>query len=98
MFFFVNKIKKIFIEKNKNLFFKRFFDRTERMMAQAQSAGTLRSDIRARYLTYIFLGSLESFLSTMVLEKQPLTGRSQKKRIASGLLEVFFNGASARQG
>jgi AcrR family transcriptional regulator len=79
-------------------FFKRFFDRTERMMAQAQSAGTLRSDIRARYLTYIFLGSLESFLSTMVLEKQPFTGRSQKKRIASGLLEVFFNGASARQG
>lgn len=79
-------------------YFKRFFDRTEQMMAQAQSTGNLRSDIRARYLTYIFFGSLESFLSTMVLENQPFAGRTQKQRIASGLLEVFFNGASARQG
>ncbi|MEJ2718147.1 MAG: TetR/AcrR family transcriptional regulator [Deltaproteobacteria bacterium] len=79
-------------------FFKRFFDKTEGIMAQAQSAGTLRSDVRARYLTYIFLGSLESFLSTMVLENQPFTGPAQKKRIAGGLLEVFFNGAGSRQG
>ena len=79
-------------------YFKRFFDRTEQMIAQAQSTGNLRSDIRARYLTYIFFGALESFLSTMVLENQPFAGGTQKQRIASGLLEVFFNGASARQG
>ncbi|MCA1959725.1 MAG: TetR/AcrR family transcriptional regulator [Desulfomonile sp.] len=73
--------------------FKRFFDRIERIIVGGQSEGTIRSDIRARYLTYIFVGSLEGFLSTMVLENQPIKGPEQKQRIANGLLEVFFNGA-----
>jgi TetR/AcrR family transcriptional regulator, fatty acid metabolism regulator protein len=74
-------------------FFKTFFDKTEKIMAGGQSAGELRKDIRARYLTYIFLGAVESFLSTMVLEDLALKGPTQKERIANGLLEVFFNGA-----
>jgi hypothetical protein len=77
--------------------FKIFFDRAEKIIARAQSDGELRSDIRARYLTYIFLGALESFLSAMVLENQPLKGRNQKKRIADGVLQVFFNGARPAQ-
>jgi TetR/AcrR family fatty acid metabolism transcriptional regulator len=73
--------------------FRVFMSRTETIIAAAQSKNMLRSDVRARYLTFIFLGALESFISAMVLENQPLRGRSQKQRIAAGLLEVFFNGA-----
>ncbi len=78
-------------------YFKVFFRKTEKIMAWAQSQGTLRSDVRARYLTYIFLGALEAFVSAMVLENQPFKGRDQKKRIATGILEVFFNGARSVQ-
>ncbi len=75
--------------------FKCFFDRTERIISQAQAQGVLRPDIKARYLTYMFLGALESFVSALVLENQPLRGDAQKKRIASSIVEVFFNGAKA---
>jgi len=77
-------------------FFKVFFERIDAIMARAQSEGALRSDLKARYLTYIFFGGLESFISTMVLENQPFRDRDQKERISSGLLEVFFNGARPR--
>jgi TetR/AcrR family transcriptional regulator, fatty acid metabolism regulator protein len=73
--------------------FRLFMSRTEGIITTAQGKNMLRSDVRARYLTFIFLGALESFISAMVLENQPLKGRSQKQRIAAGLLEVFFNGA-----
>lgn len=73
--------------------FKLFMDRTEAIIAKAQHEKALRSDVKARYLTYIFLGALECFLSTMVLENQPLKGRAQKERIERGLMEVFLNGA-----
>ncbi len=76
--------------------FKIFMSRTAKIMTEAQSGHVLRSDIKARYLTYIFLGALETFLSTMVLENQPLKGRGQKQRIANAILEVFFNGARPR--
>lgn len=73
--------------------FKIFIDRVENIMAAAQSQNTIRADIKARYLTYIFLGAIETFISTMVLENHPIRSRTQKQRIATGLLEVFFNGA-----
>jgi TetR/AcrR family fatty acid metabolism transcriptional regulator len=78
-------------------YFKVFFKKTEQIMSRGQAEGSLRGDVRARYLTYIFLGALEAFLSAMVLENQPFKGRDQKKRIAEGLLEVFFNGARSNQ-
>lgn len=78
--------------------FKDFMNRTEAIIERAQGEHTLRSDIRARYLTYFFLGALESFISAMVVENQPLKGRSQKQRIAAGLLEVFLNGARPATG
>ncbi len=77
--------------------FKVFMSRTEKIMTDAQSEHVLRTDIKARYLTYIFLGALETFISTMVLENQPLKGRNQKQRIATALLEVFLNGARPRR-
>jgi AcrR family transcriptional regulator len=75
--------------------FKLFMDRTEAMIESAQSSGKIRSDVRARYLTYIFLGALESFITAMVLENQHLKGQSQKNRIAEALLEVFMSGAKS---
>jgi TetR/AcrR family fatty acid metabolism transcriptional regulator len=74
-------------------FFKEFFRRTERIITQGQRDGVLRKDMKARYLTYIFVGAMEGFLSAMVLANQPLKGNSQKQNIASALLDVFFNGA-----
>ncbi|MDA8406322.1 MAG: TetR/AcrR family transcriptional regulator [Deltaproteobacteria bacterium] len=73
--------------------FKAFLSRTEKIMAVGQSGKILRTDIKARYLTYIFLGAIESFVSAMVLENQPLRSKTQKQRIAIGLLQVFMNGA-----
>lgn len=73
--------------------FRIFMTRVEDIISTAQKQMTLRTDVNATYLTYIFLGSLESFISIMVLERRPLRGRAQKQRIATGLLEVFLNGA-----
>ncbi len=73
--------------------FKAFLSRTEKIMVVGQSREILRKDIKSRYLTYIFLGAIESFVSAMVLENQPLRSRAQKQRIAIGLLQVFMNGA-----
>jgi TetR/AcrR family fatty acid metabolism transcriptional regulator len=74
-------------------YFKEFFERTERIMKEGQESGHLRNDVRARYLTYFFLGAMESFISTMVLEDQRFKSAQQRRRIEDGLLEVFFNGA-----
>ncbi len=75
--------------------FKLLFSRTEQMIRQAQQGGALRHDISARYLATVFLGAVETFVSTMVLNRQPIKNAAQKKRIAAGILDVFFNGAAA---
>lgn len=79
-------------------YFRQFFDKTERLMIRAQAEGGLRDDVRARYLTYIFLGALEGFVSAMVLENKSPRTEAQRDRIATGLLEVFFNGARPSHG
>jgi len=73
--------------------FRNFMKRTEKIIAVGQAQNLLRSDVKAFYLTYIFLGALDSFVSVMVLERLPLKGRTQKQRIAAALQEVFLNGA-----
>lgn len=77
--------------------FKGFITLTESMIAQGQDRGVLRNDIKARYLTYVFLGSLETFVSAMVLVDQRIKGDGQKERIARSILEVFLNGARNRK-
>jgi hypothetical protein len=69
---------------------------TEAVIREGQRKRDLRDDLRARYLTYIFLGSLEAFVSTMVLADEHVKGDSQKQRIADTILEVFLNGARRR--
>jgi TetR/AcrR family fatty acid metabolism transcriptional regulator len=72
--------------------FKRFMAETEQVIIEGQEKGLFRTDFKARYLIYIFLGSLEAFVSTMVLADQAIKGDSQKTHIAESILEVFVNG------
>jgi TetR/AcrR family fatty acid metabolism transcriptional regulator len=76
--------------------FKSFMSLTEAVIKEGQKKGVLRDDLRARYLTYIFLGALETFVSTMVLADERVKGDAQKERIAGSILEVFLNGAGRR--
>ncbi|MBW1924813.1 MAG: TetR/AcrR family transcriptional regulator [Deltaproteobacteria bacterium] len=76
--------------------FKKFISMTESVIAEGQQVGLLRSDYKPRYLTNIFLGALDSFISTMVLAGQKIKGDKQRNTIAESLLEVFLNGAKSR--
>ena len=78
--------------------FKKFISLTEAVIAEGQEKGILRRDFKARYLANIFLGSLETFVSTMVLADQRIKGNTQKDKIAESILEVFLNGAKAQKG
>ena len=77
-------------------YFKKFMSLTEAVITEGQENETLRNDFKARYLTYIFLGAIEAFVSTMVLADQNIKGNAQKKRIAESILEVFLNGAKTQ--
>ena len=77
-------------------YFQKFMSLTEAVITEGQDNETLRRDFKARYLTYIFLGALEAFVSTMVLADQNIKGNTQKKRIAESILEVFLNGAKTQ--
>jgi TetR/AcrR family fatty acid metabolism transcriptional regulator len=77
--------------------FKKSMSLTEEVIAECQEKQLLRADIKARYLTFMFLGAIETFLSTMVLVDQKIKGDAQKERIAKSILEVFLNGASNRE-
>lgn len=78
--------------------FKRFMSLTETVILDGQKKERLRTDFKARYLTYIFLGALETFVSAMVLVDQKITSDRQKQRIAESILEVFLNGARTHKG
>jgi TetR/AcrR family transcriptional regulator, fatty acid metabolism regulator protein len=73
--------------------FKRFIGRVEGMIVQARKEGELRKELKPRYMTYVFLGGLETFISAMVLEGQPVSGEKMKRRLVDGLLDIFLNGA-----
>lgn len=77
--------------------FREFITNTYAVINRGQASKALRSDIKAWHLTYIFLGSLETFVSLLVLEGRPLKGRAEKQRIATALLEVFLKGAQRAQ-
>lgn len=77
--------------------FKEFMSLTEGVIAEGQKKGILRTDLKPRYLTYIYLGALEAFVSTMVLADQKIKGDAQKERIAESILGVFLNGAKTQK-
>jgi TetR/AcrR family transcriptional regulator, fatty acid metabolism regulator protein len=76
--------------------FKGLMSRTEQIITEGQKRGNLRADLKPRYLTYFFLGSVEALLSTMVLEDQPLKGEEHKQRLAGAVLTMFLDGARYR--
>lgn len=74
--------------------FNRLFALCREIIQEGQATGRLRGDIPARYLTYVFLGAIDTFLSVMILGKEPLTALRQK-RISHGIIQVFLHGAAA---
>ncbi|HOO90992.1 MAG TPA: TetR/AcrR family transcriptional regulator C-terminal domain-containing protein, partial [Syntrophales bacterium] len=74
--------------------FRSFFSLTEEIMVEGQTKGFLRRDIGPHYLTYIFLGAIEAFISVVVLGKEKVT-RERRDRTIKGIIEVFLDGAMA---
>jgi TetR/AcrR family fatty acid metabolism transcriptional regulator len=75
--------------------FLRFFGLCEKIMVQGQESGFLKREIPPHHLTYIFYGAIETFISVMVLGKEPLT-RKRQERATYAILHVFTNGARAQ--
>jgi AcrR family transcriptional regulator len=63
------------------------------IILEGQTNGFLRNDIQARYLTYVFLGAIDTFLSVMILGEETLTP-GREKRIINGIIQVFLHGAA----
>ncbi len=74
--------------------FRTFFSLTEEIMMEGQKKNFLRNDISPHYLTYIFLGAIEAFISIMVLGKEEVT-RERRDRTINGIIQVFLFGAGA---
>ena len=73
--------------------FNRLFTLCREIIQEGQAGGVLRSDIQAHYLTYVFLGSIDTFLSVMILGNETLTP-GREKRIIEGITQVFLHGAA----
>jgi AcrR family transcriptional regulator len=73
--------------------FNRLFTLCREMILEGQARGVLRNDIQAHYLTYVFLGSIDTFLSVMILGNETLTP-GREKRIIEGITQVFLHGAA----
>jgi len=77
--------------------FRKFFALFDEIMSNGQKSGYFRNDISPHYLTYIFLGAIEAFISVMVLGKEKLTKKREQRTIDS-IVHVFLCGAKAREG
>ncbi len=75
--------------------FMKFFGLCEQIMVQGQESGFLSKEVPPHHLTYIFYGAIETFISVMVLGKEPLT-RKRQERAKNAILQVFIDGARAR--
>ncbi len=74
--------------------FLRFFSLCEEIMLEGQKKDFLKKNIPPHHLTYIFYGSIETFISVMVLGKEPLT-RKRQERAVNAIMEVFMDGSKA---
>jgi AcrR family transcriptional regulator len=73
--------------------FNRLFTLCREIILEGQAKGVLRSDIQAHYLAYVFLGSIDTFLSVMILGNETLTP-GREKRIIEGITQIFLHGAA----
>jgi TetR/AcrR family transcriptional regulator, fatty acid metabolism regulator protein len=76
--------------------FNKLFSLCKDIMLEGQQNGFLRNDIQANYLTYLFLGSIDTFLSILILGNEKLNANRQK-RFTDGITNVFMYGASVNQ-
>jgi len=72
--------------------FLKFFSLCEDIMVEGQARGFLKKDISPHHLTYIFYGAIETFISVMVLGREPLTKKRQERAV-NAILQVFMDGA-----
>jgi TetR/AcrR family transcriptional regulator, fatty acid metabolism regulator protein len=72
--------------------FLKFFSLCEDIMLEGQKQGFLKKGIPPRHLTYIFYGAIETFISVMVLGKEPLTKKRQERAV-NAIMDVFMDGA-----
>ena len=77
--------------------FNKLFSLCKDIMLEGQQKGFLRSDIQANYLTYLFLGSIDTFLSILILGNEKINSNRQK-RFIDGITNVFMHGAAVKQG
>jgi TetR/AcrR family fatty acid metabolism transcriptional regulator len=75
--------------------FNKLFSLCQDIMSEGQQNGFLRKDIQANYLTYLFLGSIDTFLSVLILGNEKITAARQK-RFTDGITSVFMHGAVVR--
>lgn len=74
--------------------FLKFFSLCEEIMLEGQKGGCLKKDIPPHHLTYIFYGAIETFISVMVLGKEPLTKKRQERAV-NAIMDVFMDGAKS---
>ena len=75
--------------------FNKLFSLCQDIMLEGQRQGFLRKDIQAHYLTYLFLGSIDTFLSVLILGSEKLN-TTRQKRFTDGITNVFMHGAVVR--
>lgn len=75
--------------------FLKFFSLCEDIMVEGQGQGFLKKDISPHHLTYIFYGAVETFISVMVLGREPLTKKRQERAV-NAILHVFMDGAKVQ--
>ena len=75
--------------------FNRLFALCKEIVQEGQAKGVLRNDIQPHYLTYVFLGAIDTFLSVMILGSETLTP-GREKRIIEGITQVFLHGAATK--
>ncbi len=76
--------------------FNRIFDLCSDLMDEGQKMGVLRNDIQSKYLSYIFLGAIDAFLSVMVIGEEKIT-KSREKKIIEAIMQVFLEGSRIGQ-
>lgn len=75
--------------------FNRIFELCSDLMDEGQRRGVLRTDIQSKYLSYIFLGAIDAFLSVMVIGKESIN-ESREKKIIEAIMRVFLDGSRLR--
>jgi TetR/AcrR family transcriptional regulator, fatty acid metabolism regulator protein len=73
----------------------KFMRSVQDIIEEGQAKGVLRKDIRPHYLTLMFLGNIDAFLTIMIFGKEKITS-DRKNRMIESMMTVFLKGAEAQ--